>query len=206
MEKKYDIVAKLYDPVLYFFMKSTRLAVLKDLLEHKDKAILDLCCGTGNQIKLLAKHGFTNLHCLDLSASMLEIAKKSDYQINIYNEDATNTSLDDESFDIIIISFAIHEKDKTTQQNLMNEIHRLLKKDGLLLAVDFVFDERTPIKSKIGIRFAEKLAGKEHYTNFKNYIQNGGIAGVIPLNKFSLFKNNRNLFQSVSLSLYGKKI
>ncbi|MBW1815080.1 MAG: class I SAM-dependent methyltransferase, partial [Deltaproteobacteria bacterium] len=125
--------------------------------------MLDLCCGTGNQIKLLAKHGFTNLHCLDVSASMLEIAKKSDYPIHIYNEDATKTHFDDESFDIVIISFAIHEKDKATQQNLINETHRLLKKDGFLLVVDFAFDGRTTILSKIAIRFIERLAGGEHY-------------------------------------------
>ncbi|MBW1848263.1 MAG: class I SAM-dependent methyltransferase [Deltaproteobacteria bacterium] len=204
MVSNYSITAKIYDPLLYFFIKPIRIAILTKLLNHKDKVILDLCCGTGNQIKLLAKHGFTNLHCLDVSASMLEIAKKSDYPIHIYNEDATKTHFDDESFDIVIISFAIHEKDKATQQNLINETHRLLKKDGFLLVVDFAFDGRTTILSKIAIRFIERLAGGEHYINFNAYIQNNGLSGVIPSNKFTLLKNNRNLFKSVSVSLYRK--
>jgi len=205
MESEYSIAAKLYDPLLYFFMRSIRKAVLNELLAYKDKAVLDLCCGTGNQMKLLAKYGFTNLHCLDLSPSMLEIAKKSDDQISIYHEDATQTHFENESFDIITISFAIHEKDRTTQQNLMEEIYRLLKDNGLLLAVDFVFDERTPIMSKMGVRFVESLAGGDHYKSFKSYIQNNGLSGVIPSDKFSLVKNDRSLFKSVSLSMYAKE-
>jgi len=206
MEKECSITAKIYDPLLYFYMRSVRRAVLNELAAFKDRAIMDLCCGTGNQMKLLAKHGFTNLHCLDLSPSMLEIAKKSDHPIHIYNEDATRTHFDDGAFDIITISFAIHEKDQTTQQNLMEEIHRLLKKDGLLLAVDFVFDERTPLLSKLGVRFVESLAGGDHYKNFKSYIQNNGLPGAVPQNKFALEKNNRNLFKAVNISLYKKRI
>lgn len=204
MENEYSFSAKLYDPLLYFYMKQIRMAVLKELLAHKDKSILDLCCGTGNQMKLLAKHGFTNLHCLDLSSSMLEIAKKTDHQIKIYNEDATKTHFDNRTFDITTISFALHEKDQITQQKLMEEIHRLLKNEGLLLAVDFVFDERTPMMSKVGISFVERLAGGDHYKNFKNYIQNNGLNGVIPPNKFERIRNDRNLFKSVSVSLYKK--
>jgi len=204
MESEYTITARLYDPLLYFFMRSIRKAVLNELLAYKDKAILDLCCGTGNQMKLLVKHGFTNLHCLDLSSSMLKIAKKSNDQICIYHEDATQTHFDNHSFDIITISFALHEKDRTTLQNLMREIHRLLKDNGLLLAVDFLFDERTPLVSKWGIRFVEGLAGGDHYRNFKTYIQNNGLPGIIPEDKFSLVKNDRNLFKSVSVSLYSK--
>ncbi len=204
MGKEYDIVAKFYDPLLYFFMKPVRKALLNELLTHKDKAILDICCGTGNQVKLLAEHGFTNLHCLDSSASMLEIAKKSDYPIHIYNQDATKTNFDNESFDVAIISFALHEKDRTTQENFIKETHRLLKNDGILLVVDFAFDELTAIFSKIGIILVERLAGGEHYSYFKSYIQNNGLSSLIKEDKFILIKNFRKLFAGVIVSLYRK--
>ncbi|MCJ7771627.1 MAG: class I SAM-dependent methyltransferase [Desulfobacterales bacterium] len=205
MKSDDSITAKIYDPLLYFFIKPIRMAVLNELSGYKNKAILDLCCGTGNQMRLLAKHGFTNLHCLDLSPAMLDIARRSDYQINIYNEDATQTHFGNESFDIVTTSFAIHEKDKTTQQNLMNETHRLLRKNGLLLAVDFVFDEQTPKISKIGISFVESLAGGDHYKNFKAYIHNNCLAGVIKPDRFTPLKSDRKPYKSVSLSLYRKK-
>lgn len=204
MKKEYDLAASLYDPLLHFYMKSIRRAVLNELLPYKDKAVLDLCCGTGNQLKLLAKNGFTNLHCLDLSAEMLKIAGKSAYPIQIYNEDATQTHFDEASFDIAMISFGMHEKDKTTQKNLILEIHRLLKKDGLLLIVDFAFDAKTPLVTKIGVSFVERLAGGDHYKNFKAYVRNKGFAGAIPVDKFRLIKNDRDQFKSITLSLYRK--
>ena len=204
MGKEYDSFARLYDPLLYFFLKPVRKAILNELLIYKHKAVLDICCGTGNQVKLLAKHGFTNLHCLDLSTSMLEVAKKSDYPIHIYNEDATETNFDNESFDIVIISFALHEKDRITQEKFIQETHRLLRNDGLLLVVDFAFDELTTIFSKVIIIFVERLAGGDHYVSFKNYIQNNGLLSLIREDRFKLIKNKRKIFKGIAISSYRK--
>ena len=38
-------------------ISNVRKAVAKKLFEYKDKKILDLCCGTGNQLKILAENG-----------------------------------------------------------------------------------------------------------------------------------------------------
>ncbi len=204
MKNDYDLAAVLYDPLLFLALKPIRIAVMNELLKHKDKAILDLCCGTGNQQKMLSKNGFQNLHCLDLSESMLKIAKSDSCPMKIYNEDATKTSFENESFDIIIISFAIHEKDRGTQKNLINEAYRVLKKDGLILIVDFVFDNKTTKFSKIGISIIERMAGKEHYSNFKSYIQNNGLSSLIKKDKFQLIKSKRKLISGVTLSIYKK--
>jgi len=110
MKSNSGFMAKIYDPIFYLPLKSIRIAVMDELLKYKEKVILDLCCGTGNQLNLLSKHGFRNLHCLDISDSMLEIAKRNNSSIKIYNEDAIKTSFNNASFDVIIISFAIHEK------------------------------------------------------------------------------------------------
>ncbi|MEA3386015.1 MAG: class I SAM-dependent methyltransferase, partial [Thermodesulfobacteriota bacterium] len=143
MKSEYDFIAKIYDPALYLVLKPIRIAVMKLLLKYKEKSILDLCCGTGNQLKLLSRNGFKDLHCLDISNPMLEIARKNNYRIKIYNEDATKTNFVNESFDIIIISFALHEKDRSTQESFINEAHRLIKKDGFIVVVDYNFDNKT---------------------------------------------------------------
>ncbi len=205
MKDNYDLAAILYDPLLFMALKPIRVAVMDELIGYKDKAILDLCCGTGNQLKMLSKNGFKNLHCLDLSEPMLEIAKKNKCPMKIYNEDATKTNFKNEIFDIIIISFAIHEKDRTTQKNLIKEAHRLLKKEGLLLIVDFVFDSKTTSFAKIGIRIIEKMAGKEHYNNFKKYIINNGLSGLIGQNIFKKIKSVRKLMNGVTISIFKKE-
>ncbi len=206
MKSEYDFIAKIYDPVLYLVLKPIRIAVMKLLLKYKEKSILDLCCGTGNQLKLLSRNGFKDLHCLDISNPMLEIARKNDYRIKIYNEDATKTNFENESFDIVIISFALHEKDRSTQESFIHEAHRLIKKDGLILIVDYNFDNKTPKLVKIGISIIERIAGKEHYNNFKGYIRNNGLLSLINKDKFKLIKAHKRLFNGVVMSMYQKTI
>ena len=202
--KNNNLMAKIYDPIFYLPLKSIRIAVMNELLKYKEKVILDLCCGTGNQLILLSKHGFKNLYCLDISDSMLEIAKRSNSSIKIYNEDATKTNFDDASFDVVIISFAIHEKDRNTQQALIDEAYRIIKKDGFMLVVDYVFDDKTTKLGRIVISMIEGIAGGEHYINFKNYIQNDGLLSLIEKDKFKLIKYNRMSFGAVTISIYQK--
>ena len=204
MKSNYNLMAKIYDPIFYLSLKPIRIAVMNELLKYKEKIILDLCCGTGNQIKLLSKHGFRNLYCLDISDSMLEIAKRNDSSIKIYNEDATKTNFDDASFDVVIISFAIHEKDRNTQQALINEAYRIIKKDGFMLVVDYVFDNKTTKFGRILISIIERIAGREHYRNFKSYIQNKGLLSLIKKDKFKLIKCNRMSSGAVTISIYHK--
>jgi len=204
MKSNNGFIAKIYDPIFYLALKPIRIAVMNELLKYKEKIILDLCCGTGNQIKLLSKHGFRNLSCLDISDSMLEIAKRGNSSIKIYKEDATNTNFDDASFDVVILSFAIHEKDRNTQQALMNEAYRIIKKDGLMLVVDYVFDNKTTKFGKILVSIIERIAGGEHDRNFKNYIQNKGLLSLIKKDKFKLIKYNRMSSGAVTISIYQK--
>jgi len=204
MKSNNGFIAKIYDPIFYLALKPIRIAVMNELLKYKEKIILDLCCGTGNQIKLLLKHGFKNLSCLDISDSMLEIAKRGNSSKKIYKEDATNTNFDDASFDVVILSFAIHEKDRNTQQALMNEAYRIIKKDGLMLVVDYVFDNKTTKFGKILVSIIERIAGGEHDRNFKNYIQNKGLSSLIKKDKFKLIKYNRMSSGAVTISIYQK--
>ena len=204
MKSEYDFIAKIYDTVLYLAIKPIRIAVMNVLLKYKEKSILDLCCGTGNQLKLLSRNGFKDLHCLDISNPMLEIARKNDSQIKIYNEDATKTSFENESFSIVLISFALHEKNRGTQESFIKEAHRLIKKDGFILIVDYNFDNKTAKLVKIGINIIERIAGKEHYNNFKGYIRNNGLLSLINKDKFKLINAHKRLFNGVIISMYQK--
>jgi len=204
MKPSHDFTAKIYDPVFYLALEPIRIGVMDELLEYKEKAILDLCCGTGNQLKLLSKHGFKNLHCLDISDSMLTIAQKNDFPIKIYREDATKTSFRDGAFDIIMVSFALHEKDRKTQEALIEEAYRIMKTGGLMLAVDYVFDSKAAKYSKILINIIERIAGGEHYQNFKNYLQNNGLSSLIKKEKFKLVRHRRMSSGAVMISLYRK--
>lgn len=205
MPDVYDFSAMIYDPLLYLFLRPVRQVVLDELRPYKRKAIVDLCCGTGNQLKLLAENGFSDLHCLDLSPAMLRVAKKGDYPLKIYHQDATQTGFDPHSFDVVTISFAIHEKDRKIQEALIQEARRLLKRDGVLLIVDFVFDEETSLLAKLGIGLIERMAGGDHYRNFRGYIQRNGLDSLINADRFDLVKNRRLGLNGVTVSQYHVK-
>ncbi len=204
MRHDYDFIAMTYDPFLYFAINPIRIVVMNELSKNKEHTILDLCCGTGSQLKLLAKNGFKNLHGLDISDSMLEILRKDRYSIETYIEDATKTGFENESFDVVIISLAIHEKDRRTQERLLDEAHRILKEGGILLVVDFIFDSNTSNFIRWGISFVEGIAGKEHYTNFRNYIRNNGLKSLVKKEKFKPIKNIRKLMNGITISIYQK--
>jgi len=205
MKEEYVSSANIYDPMLYLAINPIRVAVMEEISQYKDSKILDLCCGTGNQLKLLSKNGFKNLHCLDLSKAMLKVAQKGGHPIEIYSEDATRTSFDDAAFDIVMISFAIHEKDRKTQEKLIEEAHRLVDEEGLILIVDYIFDNKTTKLGKMGIDLIERIAGGEHYRNFKGYIENKGLESLIKADKFKLVKDNRRTFNGVTISMYQKR-
>ena len=204
MKEEYVSSASIYDPMLYLALNPIRLAVMDELSQYKESSILDLCCGTGNQLKLLSKNGFKHLHCLDLSEAMLKVAQKGGHPIKIYAEDATETSFDDAVFDIVMISFAIHEKDRETQEKLIEEAHRLVKEKGFILIVDYVFDDKTTKFGKLGIDVIERIAGGEHYRSFKGYIENDGLESLVKAEKFELVKDNRKTFNGVTISTYRK--
>jgi ubiquinone/menaquinone biosynthesis C-methylase UbiE len=204
MKKEYNFTAKIYDPMLFLAINRIRKAVMKELIDHKESRILDLCCGTGNQLKMLSKNGFKTLHCLDLSEPMLEIARKGDHSIDIHKQDAAKTGFNDREFDIVMLSFALHEKDRQTQLDILEEVDRILRDNGLLLIVDFAFDKKTRMLGRFGADLIERMAGGEHYRNFNRYKQSGGLPAIIDKNKLRSEKSLRRIFNVVTISTYNK--
>nr|WP_320190322.1 class I SAM-dependent methyltransferase [uncultured Desulfobacter sp.] len=171
-------VAKIYDPVLYFALKNIRQDIIRLIPDH-DVRILDLCCGTGDQLKRLSDAGFSNLKGVDLSPDMLKVARRGNKIATLIKCDVRHTGLPGASFDIIIISFAVHEKPAGVQTKMIAEARRLLAPGGQLILVDFSLDDQTKKTSKIAVDMIERLAGKEHYRNFKAYVRNGGMSPLI---------------------------
>jgi demethylmenaquinone methyltransferase/2-methoxy-6-polyprenyl-1,4-benzoquinol methylase len=170
--------AKIYDPVLYFVLKNIRQDIIRLIPDH-DARILDLCCGTGNQLKKLSDAGFSNLTGVDLSPDMLKVAGKGNKIANLLACDVQHTGLPCASFDIIIISLAVHEKSAAMQTKMMAEARRLLASGGQLVLVDFSLDDQARMTSKIAVNMIERLAGKTHYLNFKAYVRNGGMCPIL---------------------------
>ncbi len=186
MSQKVSLSTRIYDPLLSGPLKPLRRAITSALPKDKNIRILDLCCGTGDQLLDLELAAYKNLHGLDLDPGMIAYAKKNSETINYIEGDASETELPDASFDIVITSLAIHDKNQILREAIFKEIARLLKPDGYALIADFCFDDRTKFMGRFLITAVEGFAGGEHYQNFKDYTSRGGMMNILPEGLFEV--------------------
>ncbi len=148
MISKYKVFSRSYDNVFYLL---ERLVFWKDEMDPRavlvrkipddDLSILDVCCGTGRDSLALAKSNNT-ITGIDLSPHMLARARKKARMKGLTNTsfhqmNATEVGFQDQEFDVIVSSFALHEMDYEPMITALKEMHRVLKKGGRIYLVDY---------------------------------------------------------------------
>ena len=96
-------LASIYDFILYPFLNKTRQKTAKIINQLNPESLIDICCGTGNQLKYL-NHTKIKLTGIDHSEVMLKAAKN----LNCYNQDAREIQFPDKYFDMALIQLALH--------------------------------------------------------------------------------------------------
>lgn len=103
--------------------------------------IVDVACGTGDMITHWKKTAYDEhvnvkeIIGIDPSVGMLEVAKKKLPEVDFIVSGATDLTLDDESADIISISYGI--RNVVERQKAFDEFARVLKPNGLLVILEF---------------------------------------------------------------------
>ena len=155
----YDGVnSKFYDRSLkvglsIFGEKNLRMRVINLILPYinSQDTILDLCCGTGTLTTMLAESLYSDCQLIgiDLSKGQIIEAVKKNRHTNLEFKvmDANNLSFAPETFDIVLISAALHEMKKAQRYRVLHEVHRVLKKQGYLM----IFDHHEPSDPKLRI-------------------------------------------------------
>lgn len=84
----------------------------------------------------------------DYSENMIKEAEKRNQgehkceQLRFCVQDATNLTYEDEKFNVVVIANALHIMPQP--EKALKEIHRVLKKDGILFAPTFVYERAIP--------------------------------------------------------------
>lgn len=148
--------------------------------------VLDVCCGTGDQVIHYAKRGIV-ASGIDLSPGMIKLAEKNKEKqglrdVSFQIADAVNLPFRDSFFDYASISLALHESERTARDKIISEMKRVVKKEGALIFVDF----QVPLPKNLYTYLAkaiEFIAGKKHHRCFRDYIEQGGLDEILKKNQ-----------------------
>ena len=119
--------------------KTWRIKGVKNVLENTTQTsldILDIACGTGDMIKIWQKYSpqfgktLHSIKGIDASFAMLEIARRKIANVEFIEAQAQNLPINDESTDIISISYGI--RNVVQRQKAFEEFFRVLKNGELL--------------------------------------------------------------------------
>ncbi|WP_319541235.1 methyltransferase domain-containing protein [uncultured Pseudodesulfovibrio sp.] len=174
---EYRYAARLYDPIVGPALHPIHAATVRALLTAGVDSMVDVCCGTGMLAGMTASSGIKSTG-VDISRPMIDVARKKRPNAAFIHGDATTLSFPDNTFGAATISFALHEKPQALGLAILAETCRVVRSDGFILITDY----RNPfpdIARGTGcvIRLVERIAGKEHYRFFREYMSNGCMDG-----------------------------
>ncbi len=113
-----------------------RQLALQELEISSDTKILDLCCGAGQTTEFLVAKS-DQVTGLDVSTVALTRAAKKVPQAKYVEGLAQDMPLADNQFDVVHTSSALHEMTPEELEQILQEVHRVLKPGGILTLVDF---------------------------------------------------------------------
>ncbi len=134
-----------------------RKRMLKMLYKRQPKRILDVATGTADVAIQLAALKPDKITGIDISAEMLHVGqlklkeKKLDTLISLQQADAENLPFTDNKFDAITVAFGVRNFEDLEKG--LKELHRVLRKDGMLVVLEFSKPRITPFRQMFHFYF-----------------------------------------------------
>ena len=157
-EKNWSRFAESYDKRQEYVVDKRLLDEITEKLDHLSELgeVVEFGCGTGYFTKIISQKS-QSIMATDISDSLLEVAKKrlGDYpNVKVQQEDCMKISFTTEAFDSVFMANLIHVVKSPTA--VLQECHRILKKDGVIIIVTFTgYGMKLWEKIKMGLRFAK---------------------------------------------------
>jgi ubiquinone/menaquinone biosynthesis C-methylase UbiE len=156
---------------------------------------LDVCCGTGDQLR----EPIPGLALgLDLSFSFVRYAAARAPNGQFVCGDAARLPFRDSSMRAVSVSVGLHDKSLEVRAAILAEARRVLAPGGRLIAVDF--ERPWNAASQAGALFAravERLAGRDHYRNGRDFLRRGGLREFLRENGFTEIERRAIAFGSM---------
>ena len=146
----------------------------------ENSSVIDIGCGTG-RLALQLANSCKSVTGVDISLKNINVAKtklKSSYfdNVSFVHADANNLSLiESQKYDFTVFSYVLHEINDEHRLNLISKLKTL--SNNIIIS-----DYLVPLPKNLwGIltRGVEYLAGSDHYKNFIDYVNLGGIEYLV---------------------------
>jgi demethylmenaquinone methyltransferase/2-methoxy-6-polyprenyl-1,4-benzoquinol methylase len=165
VQKMFDNIAPSYDLLNHLLSagidKLWRRRVINMIRHRPHQHILDLATGTGDLAIAAAALPDTHITAVDLSAGMLKFQQKKLEKKNLLKRitllqgDGEALPFDDNTFDVVMIAFGVRNFEDLPKG--LAEMHRVLKKDGLVEILEFSKPKTFPVKQLYQFYFTRIL-------------------------------------------------
>lgn len=184
-------------------LAKVRKEVVRIANVKKGEKILDVCSGTGDQLFYFQRENKIIGEGIDINPLMIKRARRKKEKlaandISFQLANAKNLPFDKETFDLVIISLALHEMDKEERKKVISEMKRVVKKGGKLIFLDYSFPPPHNLLA-FSANLIERSAGKENYSHFQSYLKEGGIEPLLKKNNLLIEKKEKVFFQLLTL-------
>ena len=176
-KRVYDLFAPFYDLVA-FPLRNVRRTVAAIAGVDVRSRVLDVATGTGSQARAFADKG-AEVIGIDLSEPMLRVARRKHRASNLTfrQADATALPLDNATFDVSCVSFALHEMPASIRRRAIAEMVRVTKPGGTVMVVDY---GRPPGAFGTALFHLVRVFEREHYVDFvrsdlRAFLERSGI-------------------------------
>ncbi|MGX9135307.1 class I SAM-dependent methyltransferase [Rummeliibacillus sp. JY-2-4R] len=158
-------------------------SIFEEIAILPSQKVLDIGCGTGQTAAFLAEHFKCDVTVIDNNYTMIEKAtrrfKKKGLQINTILGDVQNMDFGENAFDFVISESVISF---TNISKTLNEVERVLKKDGTFILIEMTAEHNTPKKVR---KKVSKLYEIQEILNENEWITKLQQVGFKNINKIS---------------------
>ncbi len=126
--------------------------------------IVDVACGTGDMMDFWRSRAEVNgiaigeIVGVDPSVGMVDVAREKYPKFNYHISKATEIPLEDASADFLSITYGI--RNVVEREQALQEFNRVLKKDGLVVILEFMKNENPSLLGKIRDFYMNRILPK----------------------------------------------
>lgn len=170
----FQFKALTYNQFIEPLLSGLRSEILR--IAENPRHVIEIACGTGTLAMNIAKNA-DSVIAIDLDEDFVSFAsakaeKRGIGNVQFIKGDASDLSAYGiDEFDIAVTAMSVHQFDADLAVRIISEMGRIAR---VIIIADYNF----PLPHTLSGLFAygiEKMAGGDHFRNFKKYIEKGGL-------------------------------